>query len=524
MNRRALGGAALALLLATACTDDPTTRAEPSGSPSASTSASASASPSPTRSSPTPAADPATRYPVQRLSWGGCGSGFECATLKVPLDYDKLTGRRIDVSVIRLRASGVRARRIGSILLNPGGPGGSGIDFARQANQLLPSEIRARFDVVSFDPRGVGRSTPVDCVGHADLDRILAADPTPDSPAEKQRLVAVSREEAEGCTRRSGDLLPHIGTIDAARDMEVLRAALGDPKLTYVGFSYGTVLGANYAELFPTRIRALVLDGAVDPKLDPLETALAQAKGFEVALDAFLSHCAASSGCEFRRFGSDLDAEFRALIARIDRQPLSASAYPGRKLGPSEALFGAAAGLYSRNSGWPALEQGLAQAENGDGSTLLALFDSLVDRHRDGSYTNAAEALVAISCVDGVYPRQVSAYDEAARRFATEAPRFGEAIAYGSLPCAFWSTPAVSKAGPVRAPGSPTILVVGTTRDPATPYAWAQSLARQLPRGVLLTYDGDGHTAYGYSRSNCIDRIVDAYLLRLEAPRPGTRC
>lgn len=531
MNRRLTTAAAAALLLLPACGDrdrpDPSATRSPgppividSEPPSPSGSARPRVPPVPT---PASAALRATvrKFGAAKLAWRGCGDGFECARLTVPLDYDDPAGETIELSVIRLPARD-RGARIGSLVLNPGGPGGSGVQFARQARDLLPDGILRRFDAVSFDPRGVGESAPVDCLTDAELDELLAADPSPDTPAERKELLDLSREEALKCAQKTGRLLEHVGTVESAKDLDVLREALGDDKLTYVGYSYGTMLGARYAQQFPGNIRALVLDGAVDPMLGPREVTLAQAVGFERALDAFLADCAAQ-GCAFARHGP-IGETYDALMARIDRDPLPASSHPGRRLGPSEALFGVAAALYSRQYGWPVLRQALEQAQRDrDGSMLLSLFDSLVERDENGRYSNAVEAQAAISCVDGTYEKNPRDYDADAEAFAKRAPRFGRALAYGPVVCAYWPVSAVTRPGPVSVEGAPPVLVVGTTGDPATPYEWARSLAAQLP-GVLLTYEGEGHTAYGYDRSACVDRVVDAYLISLTLPKAGTRC
>ncbi|MDQ1710653.1 MAG: hypothetical protein QOE45_103 [Frankiaceae bacterium] len=515
MNARRTAAVAAAALLLSGCHVGRVRRAVPTGTATAATVPSATTSPAPAL------AATIARYGAATLSWKGCGDGFECARLTVPRDYAAPAGGDVTISVIRLKAR-QQSRRIGSLVLNPGGPGGSGIEFARGARQLLPNEILDRFDTVSFDPRGVGESTPVDCLDDAQLDRLVAADPTPDTPAERAALFDLSREEALACGRKSGPLLPFVATVDTAKDLDVLRAALRDQKLTYVGFSYGTLLGARYAEQFPGHIRALVLDGAVDPMLTPRQTTLAQALGFERALAAFLADCE-QQRCAFASHGPIGDT-FDTLMARVERDPIPASQYPGRLLGPSEALFGVAAALYSREGGWPLLRDALESAYSAkDASGLFALFDNLVERDRDGHYSNSLEAQAAISCVDSAYPRDPAAYDADAVAFKKQAPRFGEALAYGPVACAYWPVPPVSKPGPVKAPGAPKVLVVGTTRDPATPYAWSVSLAKQLA-AELLTHVGDGHTAYGYSRSSCVDREVDAYLLALALPKPGTRC
>lgn len=475
-----------------------------------------------TSESPAAGLDAVVRRFGKKLDWDGCGGGFDCAKLTVPLDYAKPDGDTIQLAVIRLKAAR-KDRRIGSVVLNPGGPGGSGIEFARQAQVLLPQEVRDRFDTVSFDPRGVGESAPVDCIGDRQLDALLAVDPDPDNATERDALFRANRDFANACKNGpSAKLLPHISTVDTARDLDVLRAALGDEKLTYVGFSYGTLLGARYAEQFPTHIRALVLDGALDPSLSTTQITLAQAEGFERALKVFLADCA-REGCAFASHGG-ADAAYDELMRRIERAPLSASGYPGRKLGPGEALFGVAAALYSREYGWPLLRTALEDAyTKGDATGLFQLFDNLVERNAAGHYSNSVEAQAAINCVDGDYSSNQESYERDATFFAKKAPRFGRALAFGPVVCASWPVKPVSHAGPIHVTGAPPIVVVGTTRDPATPYAWSVALAKQLP-GVLLTHEGDGHTAYGYGRSSCVDEAVDAYLIDLTVPKPGTRC
>ena len=506
-----------ALLALPACTER---SPRPTASPSATSPAPSSSAPSASASSGGTSLDATIRrYGAARLAWKGCDDGFECATLTVPLDYDEPDGDTIGISVIRLKARRA-GRRIGSLVLNPGGPGGSGVEFARQAPQLLPGGIRDRFDVVSFDPRGVGESSPVDCLNDAELDALLAVDPSPDDAREKKALFDASRQQVAKCGQRSGKLLPHVSTVDVAKDMDVLREALGDEKLTYLGYSYGTLLGARYAEQFPGNVRALVLDGALDPTLSARQTSQAQAVGFDRALAAFFADCV-RAGCAFASHG-DIAATYDRLVADIDRSPLPAGG--GRRLGPSEALFGVAAALYSREYGWPVLRGALEDAySRRDGARLMALFDSLVERDDEGHYSNSVEAQAAVLCLDNRHERTEAAYDADAVAFRRVAPRFGPAIAYGASACAFWPVPPVSRPGPIRAPRSAPIVVVGTLRDPATPYAWSQALAQQLP-GVLVTYDGDGHTAYGYRRSTCVENVVDAYLIDLRVPKAGTRC
>lgn len=453
----------------------------------------------------------------QRLRWHGCDAGLECTTLSVPLDYAAASTRMISVAVIRKPASD-RQHRIGSLIINPGGPGGSGLDYVRCCAAEF-SALTARFDLVSFDPRGVGQSTPIRCLTAKQLDAYVAEDPTPDTPAERAALVASSRAFAQACWARNHDYLRHVGTIDQARDMDVLRAALGDAKLTYLGKSYGTYLGAKYAQLFPTRIRALVLDGALDPAESTEASNRVQARGFEVDLRDFIADCVQRGGCPLGTTVAGATDRLHRFIAQVDAHPLPAS---GRTLGSGELFLGLAAGLYSTDA-WPALRLALAQALAGSGRALLYFTDSLTERRNDGSFSNLIESNTAINCIDRPSSRDVATYDAEARAFGKESSFFGAAIAYGTLTCAFWPVPAVEQPHAVRAQGAPPIVVIGTTRDPATPYVWAQALARQLASGVLLTYDGDGHTAYGRG-NRCLDGAVNRYVLEGKPPANGTRC
>jgi pimeloyl-ACP methyl ester carboxylesterase len=449
----------------------------------------------------------------QHLRWSSCGGGFECGKLLVPIDYSRPRGATMRVAVIRKPASG---KSRGSLIINPGGPGASGVDYARGSAGTFTG-VTPNFDLVSFDPRGVGRSKPIRCESSAQLDAFVAVDPSPDTAAEHADVVRHSRAFADACYRRNGQYLEHVGTIDAARDMDVLRAALGDRKLTFYGASYGTYLGAKYAQLFPHRIRAMVLDGALDPRQPTTAENRVQAIGFETDLRDFLADCAHESSCPFP--SSDPEGGLDRLAARVDANPIPVGS---RHLGPGEFFEGLALGLYS-TSYWSALRQALGNAQNGNGGQLLSFSDLLTDRRSDGSYSNLIESNLAINCIDRPAPRTLAAYDASARRFAQVAPHFGVPIAYGSLPCAFWKVPPVEQAHAVRANGAPPIVVIGTTRDPATPYVWAKALARQLASGVLVTFDSDGHTAYEHG-NGCIVSAVNGYLNRLVVPRNGLRC
>ncbi|MFE0154183.1 alpha/beta hydrolase [Nonomuraea sp. NPDC059007] len=453
----------------------------------------------------------------EALTWSGCGDDFECARLRVPLDHAQPAGEQIEISVIRLPATG---DRIGSLLINPGGPGGSGIDYARAAPAMLSQDIRARFDIVGFDPRGVGASTPIKCLTDDQLSAFIALDSTPDTQPEQSALEQASKDFAKACQASSAKLLPHVSTTNAARDMDLLRAALGDEKLTYLGKSYGTLLGATYAHLFPGKVRALVLDGAMNPAITRQRLNLDQAKGFETAFRAYAKDCLTSRSCPLTsKTPEHALAEMSDLLRRTDKDPLTSET--GRPVTEALATLGALTPLYDRNT-WPALSESLAEAQKGNGTLLLSSADQLVGRADDGTYSNQTESGMAITCADTPTPPGTSALAQAATTAAKAAPVFGSYVMWSILPCAFWP-PAPEPPATLRAPGAAPILVLGTRRDPATPYHWSQSLADQLESGTLLTYEGDGHTAYG-SGSTCIDTHVDHYLITRTTPADGTRC
>jgi pimeloyl-ACP methyl ester carboxylesterase len=434
--------------------------------------------------------------------------------MTVPLDYAHPAGATLAVAVTMHPATGSRR---GALLVNPGGPGASGIDFAQQCYACF-APFNQHYDLASFDPRGVGRTRAVRCLSPAELDEFFDLPPYPTTAAQRAQLIAGDKKFVQGCLRRNGSYLSHIGTIDSARDMDVFRALLGDSKLTYYGASYGTYLGAKYAQLFPTHIRALVLDGAVDPAQDNLTGAAVQASGFETDLADFLRNCAATGSCPLGDSSADARRGFDDLQARIAAHPEQVGS---RHLGAAQFFGGVAQAMYAVSL-WPSLRTALRQAENGDGAGMLDLFDQLVERHKDGSYTNLQEAFNAISCIDRQSPKDLSAYDASVRAHQKESPHFAAPIIYPSYICALWPVPPVEQAHPISAPGAPPILVIGTTHDPATPYSWSQALASQLG-GRLLTREGSGHTAY-LSGNDCIVSAVIDYIGSLQLPPVGARC
>lgn len=481
----------------------------------------ASARPAPPPSAGSSTAPPTTgplltRFYDQKVSWRDCREGFRCTQVEVPLDYAHPDGKTIMLAVNRLPA---RGDRLGALLVNPGGPGVSGVGYARDADSTISDAVRRRYDIVGFDPRGVGQSAPIRCLTDKQSDRFLAADGSPDDAGEESRLVRLSRQLGARCAARNGALLAHVSTRDAARDMDVLRAVVGDAKLNFLGKSYGTYLGAIYADMFPDNVGRFVLDGVVDPGADPVEQARAQAVSFETALDAFVDDCLRRRNCPLSGSRSAALSQVSAVLEAADRSPLKAA----RPVGQSLAMLGVGYALYVKGL-WPILREGLGEARKGRGDLLLLLADNYTARSPKGHYSsNVNDVIFAVSCLDHRESADLAAFRDRAAAFAKVAPRFGAYVAWSSLPCGFWPFPAQAEPGSVRATGAAPILVVGTTRDPATPYASAQHLARELDSARLLTYDGDGHTAYRHG-SGCIDNAVDDYLLEGRLPRKGTLC
>lgn len=460
----------------------------------------------------------------QQLAWEACPPGdyedesAECATLTVPVDYAEADGDTIDLALLRVPTEG---EAVGSLVVNPGGPGARGTSYAAAAGRILGRDLLANLDVVGFDPRGVGRSAPVDCLGDAQLDAFTEADPSPDDAAEAADYATAQEEFFAGCVERTGEVLGHVSTVEAARDMDVLRAALDDPRLVYLGASYGTDLGATYAELFPERVGRMVLDAGIDPQLDAVEEAVGQAGGFETALRSYVANCTETiPGCYL---GEDLQGgldEISGLLDRVQEEPLPTS--NDRELSGGLAFYGLVFPLYSEDL-WPLLDQALRAALDGDGTALGMLADLYLSRE-DGNYAdNSAEAIYAVRCLDDPTSVPVEDIPDLVPAFEEASPTFGETFAWGMVGCQGVQVEAAEPRPEIDAAGAAPIMVVGTTRDPATPYEWSVALAEQLESGVLVTRDGDGHTGYGQGDA-CVDTAVEDYLLDGTAPEDDLRC
>lgn len=436
------------------------------------------------------------------IDWAECGSGLECAEVDVPLDYDDPEGETITLSVSRAPATG---DRIGPLFVNPGGPGATASDFAGQMAATLPGEITERFDIVGVDPRGTGASA-IDCGG--DFVELYGQDYSIDSPEDTEALLDVSQDYVDGCEADAGDRLAHLGTRDVARDMDTIREMMGDDQLSYLGYSYGTAIGQVYADEFPENVRAMVIDGVLELGPTGVEIAEEQALGFERALDSFVEDCNDDDSCAI---APDAEGAIEELTAMVEEEPIPGGS---RDLGPGDLNVGLSMALYSESL-WPDLANGVASALEGDGSGMISLADQYLN-------LSSFDVYFAVNCLDFEWPATPEELLADGAETKDEAPHFGEYIVNDYVRCSMWPVEADPLAE-VTAPGTPPILVVSTTNDPATPYEAGVRTAETLESGVLLTYEGDGHTVVGQGVS-CIDDILVTYLVDIEPPEDGTTC
>lgn len=469
------------------------------------------------------------KFYSQKIDWGPCAGfeaggskisyGLQCARVTVPVDYDDPDGDTAQIAISRSRATG---EKTGSILLNPGGPGASGL---RLGGLGIGTELGEHFDVVGFDPRGIGASTPtVKCETGPELDADRASnDDLDNSPAGIEKQEADTRKDVDKCVERTGkDFLAHVGTHEVVRDMDVIRGVLGDEKLTYLGISYGTFLGSTYAETFPDKVRAMVLDGAVNPNQDARESKLKQTAGFQKAFDDYAAACAKQPACPLGADPAGANAAFRALVDPLVEQP--AATKDPRGLSFSDAHTGVVQALYSQES-WQDLTDGLRELSEGRGDKLLEFADTYLDRRKDGTYSSQNDANTAVQCVDKqpVTDRaQIGQLDTDIRKAAPFLDD-GRGTGLGSLgACAMWPVQPTSKPHEIKAPGLPKVVVVSTTDDPATPYQAGVDLAKQLG-ATLVTYEGTQHGAT-FSGIKCVDDAIYAYLEDLKLPEEGLTC
>ncbi len=507
VRRVALAVAVVATLLVAACTT-PATPATgltpPSGTPSAGTA----------------------------LDWAPCQSEAlkvsgnfphnlqaTCATVTVPADWRTAKdgkpsdGKTFGIALVKIHATADTHPK-GAVLTNPGGPGGSGFDFAIQVAGRM-TDLLANFDLIGFDPRGVKRSNPVKCFSDSDLDAYYDYDPDPVSDASYQGLVGLDQRMDDACTSKYGKDLALFSTEQSARDIDAIRIGLGEDKINYLGFSYGTLLGATYAQLFPTKIRAMTLDGAVDPTESFQDAAEGQAKGFERAFTDFTAWCKAHPvDCPI---SADPHKAVVDAINTARTKPVTGA--DGRKASPGLVFLAVTASLYSEDA-WSAMAQSIADLKTGDSRILFLLADSYSERDDNGTYSNTTDAFNTVECTDGTAPT-VDQDRALQAQWRAKYPLFGASLATGMLNCSEWSGPKDPfPTGPAK--GAPPIIVVGTTGDPATPYESTAKLASMLGVGTVLTWDGEGHTAY--LSSDCIRSAVNKYFVDLTVPSPGTTC
>jgi pimeloyl-ACP methyl ester carboxylesterase len=453
------------------------------------------------------------------VKWADCGKGFQCGSVDVPLDYSHPGAGTIAIAVARKPATDA-LHRTGSILMNPGGPGASGIKYLHDVGSIV-NNLNRRFDLVGFDPRGIGQSAPIKCLDGPQEDAFNALDPVLDDPQEKQAAIDSDKGFASGCQQRSARVLPFVDTVSAARDLDLMRIALGDAKLTYLGFSYGSFLGETYAHLFPTHVRAMALDGVIDPTMQPNDMLYEQMNGFEQNLQAFLADCrsrkTAATPCAYAKTG-DPGTKLMDLMQQLDTNPITVG---NRQVTRGLALIGVLVALYDE-SAWGYLDQALTLTDRGNGTALLQLADLYLGRNGNGTYDNQTDANNAVNCLDRPVPSDVATYDALGPKFAQASALFGPAFQYSNLICAYWPVKPTGKVGPLDALGAPPILLVGGTGDPATPYKWAEAANQQISGSVLVKRIGNGHVSY--DKSACAKQIEDAYLIDLKVPAAGTVC
>jgi len=458
----------------------------------------------------------------QVLTWSACEGGFQCTTVTAPMDWNDPSRTSIDLALIRATATGTG---MGSLLVNPGGPGGSGYDFIRDSlSYAVDTKLNEHYDIVGFDPRGVNKSSAVKCYSDpTEMDDFLYE--IPSEPVGSDAWIDAIEESSAvfgaACLEHTGELLGFVDTVSAARDLDLMRAVLGDTKLNYLGYSYGTFLGATYADLYPEKTGRLVLDGAVDPATSDFEVTETQAVGFENAARAYLSHCLAGSDCPFTGTVDSAMDRIRAILDRLDASPLRAE--DGRMLGSSAMFTAIILPLYSE-SNWPYLSDLFTDVLTGSADYAFQLADAYYGRDIDGTYLdNSTEAFIAINCLDYMSESTRDSLRSEAAELAASAPTFGPQMSYGGTSCDAWPFQSTRVRAPIAAVGSAPILVLGTTNDPATPYQWAVNMADQLENGHLVTFDGEGHTAYNKS-NQCVNNVVDDFFITGTVPDADPKC
>ena len=455
-------------------------------------------------------------FKEQRIKWRTCYDSLLCADVLVPIDYTNIKLGTFRISMLKYEATN-KEDRIGSLFVNPGGPGASGVEYAYSAEYIFSPQVLALYDIVGFDPRGVGRSAPIRCLTDDETDANYASDSKPDNPQEFEALVKETQDYVEKCEENTKHLTAY-GTENTARDMDLIRAVLGDKKLNYLGKSYGTYLGTIYAQLFPDTVGRIVLDGAIDPNAMPLQQSLIQAVGFDQALDAFIKDCLQLDTCPVPKDATE--KYFTELFDSVAKKPLTTKTK--RVATESLVVLGTASALYDNESGWPMLRVALKQAQNGNGYMFLSLADAYAGRQPNGTYpTNEGDSGFVIDCLDWNDTRTNEQIAQDAQTFKEQAPVFGLYLAYSGISCKYFN--GIKQPIKIKQIKTAPVIVIGTLRDPATPYSWAVALHKLITNSQLITLDGDGHTGQGRG-SACVDKSVDAYFITGKIPATDLKC
>jgi pimeloyl-ACP methyl ester carboxylesterase len=455
-------------------------------------------------------------YYAQEINWQSCNQDFQCATLAVPIDYKKLSTGTFEIALLKYEAR--TSKKLGSLIVNPGGPGGSGVDYAYAAEYIFSPAILDRYDIVGFDPRGVSRSAPIRCLSDKELDANNNSDSKPDNEKEFQQILIDTKKYVEICKDKN-KYLASYSTANVARDMDILREAVGDKQLNYMGKSYGTYLGTLYAHFFPDKVGRVVLDGAVDPTISNFQQTLTQAVGFDQAFSSFAKDCTTKKNCALPKDKEAALAEMQRLFSQTAKKPLPAKGSK-RTLSETMMVLGTASAMYDNATGWPKLRKAIEQAKKGYGDEFLKLADEYTGRQPDGSYpNNEFDSGAAIDCLDVDEPRTVTQIRKDAGIFADQAPLFGPYLAYGGLTCKYFGQEQEVTVAPTKTTNP--IVIIGTTGDPATPYEWAQGLNKLLTNSVLVSLTGEGHTGQGQGNA-CIDDQIDDFYLTGKAPTTST--
>ena len=466
--------------------------------------------------------DPLALYLDQEVEWSDCGAGAECATVVAPLDWDNPgVGDDVNLALSRHSATG---QALGSLFVNPGGPGASGYEFVLDSVDFAVSEaLRESFDVIGWDPRGVNFSSPVSCAASdAELDYFFFGEleAEPDTPEWDAELLAESIRFGQECQANTGELLEFVDTLSTVRDLDLLRHLVGDEQLNYLGYSYGTLIGALYIDTFPERVGRMVLDGPVDPGASQFDLVVNQHRGFEEALEAYLVECDLTNSCPFSGSLEERLQGVSDLYDELEENPLRHA--DGRLVDDGMLRTAMVTTLYAQSS-WPFLSRMFEELQEGVTDTAIFLVDFYYDREGGVYQNNSMEAFIAINCLDYPVERDPAVLEAQAEQLREAAPYTARPSGDGDLVCMNWPYPPKLNKGPVRGEGANTVVILGTTGDPATPYNWSVSLNEQLENSVLLTLVGEGHLAYD-ERVSCINDPVDAYFLSGDVPEDGLTC